>query len=147
MLSLSLSLYFFRNCSILTKVYTREYRYYCQGRETCVVSLSRRKKEKKEERTRGKKRKCEGKGRRKRKGWTYSTRLRAPECSTVTRPFEIFEALPTAARITLEIDVAWPRDLSGPLEKPVLDISRLLHPLSATRTRRCVCEHIYYSCP
>lgn len=66
-----------------------------------------------------------------------SVQLRAPGGSSITRPFEIFEALPTAARITLEIDVAWPRDLSELLE-PLLDISRLLYPLSATRTRRCV---------
>lgn len=51
---LFLSLYFFSflfwNRNIPTKVYTREYRCYCQGRETCVVSLSwRTKKEKKKE--------------------------------------------------------------------------------------------------
>lgn len=48
--------------------------------------------------------------------------------SSITRAFEIFGALPTAPGITLEIDVARPRNL-GPFK--LLDFSRLLVHLSS----------------
>lgn len=66
------------------------------------------------------------------------------EGSSITRAFEIFGALPTPLGITLEIDVARPRNL-GPFR--LLDFSRLPRTsfflLDYLETRK---EHIYYTC-
>lgn len=61
--------------------------------------------------------------------------------SSITRAFEIFEALPTSPGITLEIDVARPRNLR-PFR--LLDFSRTsLFLLNRLETRK---GYIYYTC-